>query len=89
MSSSELKKFIIDTAFDLGFSHVGIAPAVQDSMLTYQLNTWLNNKYHASMEWMQTRSIERGNIHSYFPDAKSVISLSMNYFTGNANNNLG
>ena len=49
---------------------------------------WLNNKYHASMQWIEKRSIERGDIHSYFPNAKSVISLSMNYFTGNINNNV-
>ena len=88
MSLAELKQFIIDTAFDLGFCHIGIAPAIQDPIQTYQLNTWLNNKYHASMQWMEKRSIERGDIHSYFPNAKSVISLSMNYFTGNTNNNI-
>ena len=40
------------------------------------------------MGWMQTRSEERTNIYTYFPEAKSVISLAMNYFTGNANNDI-
>jgi len=40
------------------------------------------------MHWMESRSIERGNIHNYFPKAKSIISVSMNYFTGNASEDL-
>ncbi len=51
------------------------------------MEQWLNNGYHASMRWMKTRSEERSNIYKYFPEAKSVISLSMNYFTGNSDNN--
>ena len=84
MSTTELRTFIINTAYNLGFCHVGITSAIQDPIKTYQLNEWINKKYHASMHWMETRSIERGNIHNYFPEAKSIISLSMNYFTGNA-----
>ena len=91
MSSSELKLFIRKTADRLGFSHVGISPASKDPIKTQQLNMWLDNDYHATMEWMEIRAAERGNIHTYFPEVKSVISLSMNYFTGNVdhNNNIG
>ena len=39
------------------------------------------------MSWMKTRSEERRNIYKYSPEAKSVISLSMNYFTGNSSTN--
>jgi epoxyqueuosine reductase len=34
------------------------------------------------MEWMAKRKEERGDIFAYFPEAKSVISVGMNYFTG-------
>ena len=88
MSSSELRTFIKNTAYNLGFCHIGITSAIQDPIKTYQLNEWINRKYHASMHWMESRSIERGNIHNYFPKAKSIISVSMNYFTGNANEEL-
>ena len=43
------------------------------------LNEWLRKGNHAEMNWMEKRKDERGNIHSYFPAAKSVISLGMNY----------
>ena len=66
---------------------MGISAASQNPNSGKQLKQWLNNGYHASMEWMQTRSEERSNIYNYFPEVKSVISLSMNYFTGNVDNN--
>ena len=37
--------------------------------------------YHASMDWMEKRKEERGNIQKYYPEAKSVISLGLNYYT--------
>jgi len=33
---------------------------------------------------MEKRADERGDISKYYPEAKSVISLGLNYFTGNA-----
>ena len=39
--------------------------------------------YHSTMYWMEKRAEERGNIGKYYPEAKSVISLGLNYFTGN------
>mgnify|MGYP002829569475 CR=1 FL=1 len=86
MSPFELKQFIQDTATHLGFSHIGISPVSQNPSTEKRLKQWLNAGYHASMEWIQTRSEERNNIYKYFPHAKSVISLSMNYFTGNSSN---
>ena len=81
MSIIELNQFIKETAKNLGFSKIGIAPAKPDSLTEKQLTTWLDNEYHATMLWMEKRSNERGNIHNYSPEAKSVISLALNYFT--------
>ena len=87
MTQPELKKFIQKTAAKLGFSHVGISSATHDNITIKHLDQWLNNGYHASMEWMKIRSGERSEICQYFPEIKSVISLSMNYFTGNTSHN--
>ena len=86
MSPSELKQFIIDKAYTLGFSHVGIAdPLSLEDQGGRRLSQWLDKGYHATMHWMKTRSAERSNVQTYYPDIKSVISLSMNYFTGDNN----
>ena len=87
MPQSELKKFIQDTAQKLGFTHIGFSAASVDEIKSKQLKQWLDNGYHASMQWMENRIMERSNIFKYYPNAKTIISTSMNYFTGNANNN--
>ena len=84
MSEIELKQFIRETAQNLGFSKIGIAPAKPEPLSKNKLSYWLGNDYHATMLWMEKRSDERGNIHNYFPEAKSVISVALNYFTGTA-----
>ena len=86
MSAIELKQFIRETAQNLGFSKIGIAPAKPETLTENKLHSWLGNNYHATMSWMEKRSSERGNIHNYFPNAKSVISVALNYFTGTTSN---
>ena len=46
------------------------------------LEEWLKRGNHANMKWMEKRKNERGDIKTYFPEAKSVISVGMNYYTG-------
>ena len=83
MSTIELNQFIRETAQDLGFSKLGIAPATPEQQSTNRLDSWLTKGYHSTMYWMGKRADERGDIGKYYPEAKSVISLGLNYFTGN------
>ena len=69
-------------AIELGFEKVGITKAETISKEKEYLESWINNKRHASMEWIVKRKKERGDIHSYFQDAQSVISVGMNYYNG-------
>ena len=78
INSEDIKK----KAIDLGFHKGGIAKASQTKKEEEQLNQWLNNNKHATMEWIEKRKSERGNIFNYFSEAKSVISLGMNYYVG-------
>ena len=67
---------------DLGFQKVGITRAVSISEEKEKLETWLSRGHHGTMAWLAERKHERGDIFTYFPDVKSVISLGMNYYTG-------
>ena len=78
INSEDIKK----KAIGLGFHKVGIAKASKTKKEEDQLNKWLNDKKHATMEWIKKRKSERGNIFNYFSEAKSVISLGMNYYVG-------
>ena len=77
MSNNKLEKFIRSNAKNLGFNHIGITPATKDIVSSQRLHEWLNNNYHASMNWIVNRAEERSNIKKYFPDAKSVISVPL------------
>ena len=78
LSSKKIKQ----KAIDLGFNKVGIAKAGATPKEQKRLFSWIQNKKHGSMKWIKKRKKERGDINEYFPEAKSVISVGMNYYTG-------
>ena len=84
ISSKSIKK----KAEELGFQKVGIARAEKTPKEKSNLDSWLMQGNHASMTWMMNRKDERGNIHKYFPEARSVIAVGMNYYTGNDQDDL-
>ena len=75
-------KSIKTKAFALGFQKVGIVNADSTNKQNADFETWLNLGHHATMDWMSIRRKERGNIHTYFPQARSIISVGMNYYVG-------
>ncbi len=75
-------------ATDLGFQKVGIAPAGPHPKLNSDLNDWISSGHHATMQWIESRKDERGNIHKYFPRAKAVISVAMVYHSGHEQKDL-
>ena len=79
MITSDLIK---EKAIELGFHKVGIAKATKTKQEQERLDEWLDQKKHADMEWIENRKSERGNIFNYFSEAKTVISLGMNYYVG-------
>ena len=79
MITSDLIK---EKAIELGFHKVGIAKAAKTKQEKERLDQWLDQKKHADMEWIENRKSERGNIFNYFSEAKTVISLGMNYYVG-------
>ena len=79
---------IKEKAIELGFHKVGIAKAAKTKQEQERLNEWLDQKKHADMEWIENRKSERGNIFNYFSEAKTVISLGMNYYVGKEQSDL-
>ena len=77
-----LTRYIKDKAIEIGFEKIGITKATSTNDEKVRLEKWIKNNHHGSMSWIEKRKDERGNIHSYFPAAKSVISLGMNYNIG-------
>ena len=68
-------------AYELGFSEIGIARAEVLNDEKYHLHEWFNRSYHASMRWLERDEEKRIDVTKVLPNAKSVISVAINYFT--------
>ena len=86
MSISSLS--IKQKAKKLGFQKIGIAKAKEYGEDQKNLDSWLQEGRNGTMDWMKKRKDERGNIFNYFPEAKSVISVGLNYYVGKNQNDL-
>ncbi len=91
MKSLPLTEQIKKIAKDFSFAHIGIAKANSYKEDYNRLSSWVDNGYHAQMEWMKSRLSERVDIFKYYPDAKSVILVTQNYYTErvNSDSNIG
>lgn len=76
-------QIVIEKAKELGFDLVGFAKAELLEEETCRLNDWLKNGFHAGMEYMARNFEKRKDIKLILNDAKSVISLAINYYTNN------
>lgn len=72
-------KLVVDKAKKLGFDLVGFAKAEILEEETMKLNEWLKNDYQAGMEYMERNFDKRKNVQNILPEARSVISLTLNY----------
>jgi epoxyqueuosine reductase len=63
----------------LGFVLVGIAPAVPSAYRDY-LWRWLDEGRHGSMQYLANRFEERTDPARFFPGARSVVCVALNYF---------
>lgn len=77
---SDLKRQIRQIALNVGFTEFGVARAVPLEKEKVDLDNWLKEGYNGSMAWMEKNSDWRTDPTSYFPGAKSVISLGLNYY---------
>ncbi|RMF56224.1 MAG: tRNA epoxyqueuosine(34) reductase QueG [Calditrichaeota bacterium] len=64
----------------LGFSAVGICDAAPLEEESRKLDLWLSRKFHGTMEWMERTRSQRVDPRSYFPEAKSIVVVAVNYF---------
>jgi epoxyqueuosine reductase len=72
---------IRDRALQLGFSKVGIARAEGLASELNQLQAWLARGFHGEMKWMERDPEERADPRRFWPQARSVIVVALNYYT--------
>lgn len=79
-NSANYSKLIKDEALRLGFQQCGIAKADFLEEEAPRLEKWLKNQHHGSMSYMENHFDKRLDPRILVDDAKSVISLTLNYF---------
>lgn len=74
-------EIVIQKAKALGFDLVGFAKAEELKEEVLRLEEWLDKGYNAKMAYMQRNLDKRLQVSEILPEAKSVISLALNYNT--------
>jgi epoxyqueuosine reductase len=80
LKSSNHTKLVKQLASKLGFDYCGIAPALHLSEDARRLENWLSKGFHGGMTYMENYFDLRVDPTRLVPDARSVITLLLNYF---------
>ena len=83
MTRAEQSKLIKQEALRLGFMSCGISKAEFLEEEAPRLEEWLNRGYHGEMKWLENHFDKRLDPTKLVPGAKSVISVLLNYFPDN------
>ncbi|MGK9368563.1 tRNA epoxyqueuosine(34) reductase QueG [Melioribacter sp. Ez-97] len=81
-------EIVIEKAREIGFDLVGFAPYQTLHKETEKLAQWLDRKYHAGMKYMEKNIEKRTDVKNILPEAKSIISLGLNYYIDDKHSNL-
>lgn len=81
MDSIERSRIIKEQALRLGFSYCGISKATFLEKEAKQLDEWLKRGYQGKMAYMENHFDKRLDPRLLVDDAKSVVSLLLNYHT--------
>lgn len=82
-AKSEIEAFALSIGFDL----VGFSPAKIDKKYFEVYKKWLGEGMNAGMEYM-AKSAQRKDVSKNLPNAKTVISLGINYFHSQENDKI-
>ena len=74
-------QLIKQKAHDLGFEEIGVSKAEFLDVEAKKLEDWLNKNHQGEMAYMANHFDLRTDPRKLVPGAKSVISLSYNYYT--------
>ncbi|MBL6657940.1 MAG: tRNA epoxyqueuosine(34) reductase QueG [Flavobacteriales bacterium] len=85
-SNKSYKKIISEEALRLGFSYCGFSKADFLEEEAPRLEKWLNDNYHGEMSYMANHFDIRLDPRLLVDNAKTVVSLLLNYYTDEPQN---
>lgn len=84
-----LSEKIRQKAAELGIDKIGFAPAAMLEKDGANLFAWLDSGYHGEMGWLEREPEKRTDPRLIFPDARTVISVAVNYYTPRQHETIG
>jgi len=81
LNKSEYTRIIKNEATKLGFVDIGISKASRLDDVEKDLSNWLENGFQGKMKYLENHFEKRLDPRKLVDGAKSVISMSYNYFT--------
>ncbi len=79
-NKAQLSSLIKSKAIELCFSKIGISKVADLELEKPFYKKWLNNGYNADMQYLQNNFDKRFNPELLVENAKSVISVALNYY---------
>ena len=76
---NDVKESIRAKAFEFDFDAVGFAAAEGDPEDARNLDAYLKDGRHGDMTWMETTAHRRADPRALWPEARTIVSLAMNY----------
>ncbi len=80
-------QIVIEKATQLGFDLVGFSKADLLENETGKLQQWLDKGYQATMSYMEKNLHKKKDVKEILPNARSIISLAINYYTPEKHSN--
>jgi epoxyqueuosine reductase len=85
MTRAELTNCIKAKALEIGFTKAGITSAAPFNEAADRFSAWVAGGAHGLMKWMERDHDKRRDVRNILPDAKSILSLALNYYTARSN----
>lgn len=80
MNRQEVTQKIKQAALDVGFSEAAVTSAEPFDEAADRFAAWVADGAHGVMQWMEHKHDERRDVRNILPDAKSILSLALNYY---------
>src|SRR2546430_381191 len=80
MNRQEITAIIKQKALDIGFTKAGVTSAEPFDEAADRFEAWLAAGSHGLMKWMDKSHEKRRDVKNILPDAKSILSLALNYY---------
>jgi epoxyqueuosine reductase len=80
MTARDLTEIIKREALAIGFTKVGVTSAEPFNEDADRFSAWVAEGAHGMMKWLERDHDKRRDARNILPDAKSILSLALNYF---------